>query len=116
MTRQTKRLTDTGTDESEERTFAGRVYGNPTQSLQQEIDRNTVDANTIRENSALPPEQESELIQDGQSGNIGTGDAIARGIKDADRTRPTDIDPKEPHNAAEYVSSPLKPHSNTNRR
>ncbi len=116
MTRQTKRLTDTETNESEERTFAGRVYGNPTQSLQQEIDRNTVDADTARENSALPPKQESELIQDGQSGNIGTGDAIAHGIKDADRTRPTDIDPKEPHNAAEYVSSPLKPHSNTNRR
>lgn len=56
-------------------------------------------------NPAMPEEHGDGRISDEQSGNIGMQDAVGRGVEDADRTRPVDIDPREPHNPEPYADS-----------
>lgn len=56
-------------------------------------------------NPALPEEHGTEQISDEESGNIGIQEALEQGTEDPDRTRPVDIDVREPHNPAPYADT-----------
>lgn len=95
------------------RRFSGRIYGNPTESLKQRADLEDYEENIgngANWNPARPETDIPKRISDSESGNIGTRKATAQGTDDADRTRPVDIDPREPHHPEAYTTEVAGPH------